>query len=185
MKNISKLEEYLLKKNSKKITKYLLRIINSSNILELITLLQYLLNCNKIYDLPSFNNYINLLKKKIKLLLPCYIENELRKDLKKIFYLLKKCGELQIEYQIERPNIKEFELILNKIIKSYINNYSITYLYELKYDINIIIRKIEIIKEKTGCTLLLKNFFNNINFMINNKIEQLKIFYSENNKSSL
>jgi len=191
-KNLEKLNRSLLrKKNDIQIKIYINKIIKSSNFLDLITLLEYILNGNKNYDLSSFKIDINFLKDRIKSLTPIYIEYELKKDLKRFLPLLRKCNELYMKYQIQKPSVEEIKTILHKIMNSYLKDDTIkhfthlkpfTHLIELENDIILIIKIINYYKEKKGYTSLENNFmdfFMKFKHMIKDKIKLIKSKYPQ------
>jgi len=171
-KQFSNIKKYLdYSKNE--LESFMITEINNSNFNNLIFLLENIININQNYDLTVFDSYIESIKIKISDLTPFFIEYELRKDLETIFDVMKKYGKLKNRYQIELPNIKVFESIIDKIVDHNISNYSGYTTPPLQEKIDKIIKKIEIFKEQTGKTLLIKDFLINSNNKLKAKIQSI------------
>lgn len=172
-KQFSNIQEYLdYAKNE--LESFMIKEINNSKFHNLIVLLENIVNINKNYQLTVFDSYIEAVKIKIIELTPSYIEDELNKDLESIFEIMKKFGKLQIDYQIRKPDIKVFESIIGTIVDHNISNYSGYTTPPLQSKFDKVIQRIEIIKEKTGKTLLIKDFLINSNTRLKDKIQSIR-----------
>ena len=172
-KQFANIQEYLDYAKDE-LQSFMLKEIQNSKFNNLIILLENIININKNYQLTVFDSYIDVIKIKISELMQSYIEDELNKDVETIFEIMKKFGKLQIDYQIAKPDIKVFESIIGNIVDHNISNYSGYTTPPLQSKFDKIIKRIEIIKEQTGKTLLIKDFLINSNNKLKAKIQSIR-----------
>lgn len=153
---------------------FIAKEIELSNFNNLILLLDNIDKINKSYGLDIFDIHIENIKIKIVELIPIYIESEINKDIISIFEIMQQLGKLSSNYQIPKTDINIFKNFIQKIIDHNITYYSGTITPKLQQKIDIIIKKIKIIKEKTGKSLILKDFFIEMNEKLKNKIQIIR-----------
>jgi hypothetical protein len=148
--------------------------IQLSNFNNLIILLEDINIINKLYRLDIFNIHIENIKLRIVEVIPSYIESEITTDISSIFEIMKKIGKLSCNYQVPRTDISIFKNCIQRIVDHNITHYSGDITPKFQQKIDLIIKKIELIKEKTGKSLILKDFFIEMNEKLKNKIQSVR-----------
>lgn len=149
-------------------------IESTSNVDQLILLLDNINNIKKSYGLDIFNVYIEMIKQKLIEVIPSYIESELTRDIVSVFEIMQKLGKLSRDYQIPRADINIFKNCIQGIVDHNITHYSGYTTPKLQEKIDFIIKKIVAIKEKTRKSLILKDFFIEMNEKLKSKIKSIR-----------
>jgi len=153
---------------------FMVKEIESADFNKLIFLLNDIDNINKSYGLDIFNIHIENIKGRITELIPSYIESEITKDPCSIFELMQKITKLSRDYQIEKPDISVFKNSIQKVVEHNITHYSGHITPKFQEKVDIVIQKINRIKEETGKSLILKDFFIEMNEKLKNKIQSIR-----------
>jgi hypothetical protein len=149
-------------------------IESSNNLNNLVILLEDIDKINKSYVLDIFNTYIDTIKVRIAEVIPSYIELEITNDISSIFEIMKKIQKLSVNYQVPMADINIFKGCIQRVVDHNITNYSGHTTPPFQQKVDNIIKKIEFIKEKTGKSLILKNFFIEMNEKLKNKIQSVR-----------
>jgi hypothetical protein len=172
-KQFSNIQEYLdYAKDELNI--FMSKQIETSKFNNLVLLLDNINNINKSHGLDIFNIYIENIKLKLVELIPPYIESELTNNIVSIFEIMQKLGKLSRDYEIPKIDISIFKDCIQKIVEHNITNYSGHNTPIIQQKIDTVIKKIEIIREKTGKNLVLKSFFIEMNEKLKNKIQSIR-----------
>ena len=107
-------------------------------------------------------------------MIPTYIQSELTRDVVSIFEIMQKLGVLSRDYQIPSTDINIFKNCIQGIIEYNITHYSGDTTPKLQEKIDFVIKKIDAIKAKTGKSLILKDFFIEMNEKLKNKIQSIR-----------
>lgn len=168
----STIQEYLDYAKDK-LHEFMVKEIESSNFNKLILLLNDVNNINKSYKLDIF---IENIKVKLVQLIPLHIETEITNDVGSIFGTMKKLGALSRDYQIEKPDINIYKNCIQNIVDHITSTkgYSGHVTPKFQEKIDAIIKKIDLIKAQTGKTLILKDFFIEMNDKLKTKIQSIK-----------
>ena len=136
----------------------------SLNVDQLILLLDNISNIKKTYELDIFNVHIETIKQKLINDIPQYIEFELTRDIESIFKIMKKLIRLYHDYQIPKVHINVFKNCVEKIVENNIEYYSgdTTPKFQKK------------IESKINQSLILKDFFIEMNEKLKNKIQSIR-----------
>ena len=153
---------------------FMTKEIELSNFSKLILLLENIDNINKTYELDIFNVHIETIKLRIIKVIPVYIESELTRNVVSVFEIMQKLGKLSCDYQIPRADINIFKNCIQGIVEHNITSYSGDTTPKLQEKIDFIIKKIDAIKEKTGKSLILKDFFIEMNEKLKSKIQSIR-----------
>lgn len=177
-KQFNNIQEYLDYAKDE-VNTFMTKQIETSKFNNLLLLLNDINNINKsygldIFNIHIFNIHIENIKLKIVELIPPYIESELTNDIVSIFELMKKLGKLSYDYEIPKTDIVIFKDCIQKIVEYNITNYSGHTTPNIQQKIDTVIKKIEIIREKTGKNLVLKSFFIEMNEKLKNKIQSIR-----------
>ena len=172
-KQFSYIQEYLDYAKDE-INVFMTKQIGTSNFNDLVLLLDNINNINKSYGLDIFNTHIENIKLKLVEAIPSYIETEITKDVSSVFEIMEKIGKLSRDYQIQKPYINIFKNSIENVVNHNITNYSGHTTPTIQQKIDAIIKKIEIIREKTGKNLVLKSFFIEMNEKLKNKIQSIR-----------
>jgi hypothetical protein len=149
-------------------------IESSSNFNNLVLILENIDNINKSYGLDIFNTHIETIKQKLINVIPSYIQSELTRDVEYVFEIMQKLGKLSRDYQIPKMDINIFKNCIQGIVEHNITHYSGDTTPKLQQKIDFIIKKIDAIKAKTGKSLILKDFFIEINEKLKVKIQSIR-----------
>jgi hypothetical protein len=152
---------------------FMAKEIESSNFNKLILILNDIDNINKSYKLDIF---IENIKVKLVQLIPLHIETEITNDVGSIFGTMTKLGALSRDYQIEKPDINIYKNSIENIVNHITSTtgYSGDVTPKFQEKIDAIIKKIDLIKAQTGKTLILKDFFIEMNEKLKTKIQSIK-----------
>ena len=136
----------------------------SLNVDQLILLVDNISNIKKTYELDIFNVHIETIKQKLINDIPQYIEFELTRDIESIFKIMKKLIRLYHDYQIPKVHINVFKNCVEKIVENNIEYYSgdTTPKFQKK------------IESKINQSLILKDFFIEMNEKLKNKIQSIR-----------
>jgi len=146
----------------------------SKNANNLILLLEDIDKIIKSYGLDIFNIHIENIKLKIIELIPSYIESEITKDISSIFEIMKQIGKLSLNYQVPSADISIFKDCIQRVVDHNITNYSGHTTPPFQQKVDNIIKKIAFIKENHGKSLILKDFFIEMNEKLKNKIQSVR-----------
>jgi hypothetical protein len=172
-KQFNNIQEYL-DHSKDELNAFMTKEIGTSKFNNLVLLLNDINNINKSYGLDIFNIHIENIKLKLVELIPSYIESELNNDIGSIFEIIQKFQKLSYDYEIPKTDINIFKDCIQKIVEHNITNYSGYTTPTIQQKIDTIIKKIEIIREKTGKNLVLKSFFIEMNEKLKNKIQSIR-----------
>jgi hypothetical protein len=154
---------------------FLTREIQLSNKFNnLMLLLEDIDKINKLYGLDIFNIHIENIKLRMVEVIPSYIESEITTDISSIFEIMKKIGKLSFNYQVPITDINIFKDCIQRVVDNNITNYSGHTTPPFQQKIDNIIKKIEVIKASTGKSLILKDFFIEMNEKLKNKIQSIR-----------
>jgi hypothetical protein len=172
-KQFSNIQEYLdYAKDELDI--YINKEINSSKFNNLIILLENIISINKIYSFDIFNKHIENIKLKLVELFPIYIDDEVQKDITNLFNIMNKVSKLSHNYQIERPSIEIFKNIISTMVDDNIKCYCGLTTPPLQKKFDDLVQKIEIYKNRTGKNFILKNFIQEMNQKLKDKIQLIR-----------
>jgi hypothetical protein len=149
-------------------------IESTSNFEQLIILLDNVNSINKTYELDIFNAHIESIKQKLINVIPSYIESALTRDIVSVFDIMQKLGILSYNHQIPKADINIFKNCIQRIVEHHITSYSGYTTPKLQEKIDFVIKKIDAIKAKTGKSLILKDFFIEMNEKLKNKIQSIR-----------
>jgi len=172
-KQFNNIQEYLDYAKDE-VNTFMTKQIGTSKFNNLVLLLNDINNINKSYGLDIFNIHIENIKLKLVEVIPSYIETELTNDISSIFEIMQKIGKLSRDYEIPKIDISIFKDCIQKIVENSITNYSGHTTPTIQQKIDFIIKKIEIIREKTGKNLIFKSFFIEMNEKLKNKIQSIR-----------